>query len=120
MLITVLLCQQCTVSTDILQSKAVHAQNFSRMCHHHIHRLWHDHSKLFRPCPTHFWYSYASKIIQHTKLMLQQEPLCNTQICCYQNAHEAPVKQLPRASHVTTRITGESKVTRTSHIHQVL
>jgi len=28
MLITVLLCQQCTVTPDILQSKAVHAQNF--------------------------------------------------------------------------------------------
>lgn len=44
-----------------------------------------------------------------------------TQICCYQNAQEAPVKQLPRADYVTTKIIGESKVTRTSSIHhQVL
>ena len=50
--------------------------------------------------------------------MLQKEPLCTTQICCYQNAHKAPVKLLPRAGHVTSRITGESKTTRTSHIHQ--
>lgn len=49
--------------------------------------------------------------------MLQQEPLCTTQIGCYKNAYEAPAKQLTGAGHVTTRITGESKVTSTRHIH---